>query len=107
MPATKYHFLDWAEVEQRHRWCNRPWPDFAQEGWSWCRGRTPGTRGYTCGLWMLFHALLAGAAANADAGQPPPASLPLEVVRSTIAQFFGCSDCRDHFLAVPVTPEDR
>lgn len=27
-----------------------------------CRGSTPATRGYTCGLWMLLHSLAAGCA---------------------------------------------
>uniref|UniRef100_A0A7S4PY61 Sulfhydryl oxidase n=1 Tax=Alexandrium monilatum TaxID=311494 RepID=A0A7S4PY61_9DINO len=103
MPATTFHYLDWAAVEREHRWCDRPWPDFAQEGWSWCRGRTPGTRGYTCGLWLLFHGLLAGAAA---AKEPAAPKAPLEVLRGTVSAFFGCADCRQKFLAVPVTEED-
>ena len=29
--------------------------------WVICKGSLPDTRGYTCGLWMLFHTLLARA----------------------------------------------
>lgn len=36
-----------------------------------CRGSTPATRGYTCGLWMLLHSLAAGC----DHRKPEP--LPL------------------------------
>jgi len=106
MPPTTFHYLDWADVEREHRWCNRPWPDFAEESWSWCRGRTPGTRGYTCGLWLLFHGLMQGAVSAEEAQQPALPKAPLEVVRSTVSAFFGCADCRQHFLEVPVTDED-
>lgn len=27
--------------------------------WGSCQGSSPGTRGYTCGLWLLFHTLAA------------------------------------------------
>jgi len=106
--------LSWARVEHEHRWCGRPWPDFAEEGWDWCRGRTPGTRGYTCGLWMLFHSLLAGVE-HAQLAEVPPSALnsvaslakpPMEIVRGTVQHFFGCAECRQHFLEVPVTPAD-
>lgn len=104
-------FMDWARVEHQYKWCNRPWPDYAQRSWSWCQGRTTGTRGYTCGLWLLFHSLLAGA--EQTSLNPATVQLirtlqtpPLETIRNTVRHFFGCQDCREHFLAVPVTAGD-
>ena len=32
-------------------------PDAPPKEWVACKGSKPDTRGYTCGLWMLFHAL--------------------------------------------------
>ncbi len=29
------------------------------QDWGSCRGSSPGTRGYTCALWLLFHSLAA------------------------------------------------
>jgi hypothetical protein len=35
-------------------WLSRP-----LQPWGSCRGSSPATRGYTCGLWLLFHTLAA------------------------------------------------
>merc|ERR1719215_1314271 len=104
-PFTATH-LDWAAVEHQWRFCGKPWPDFANEGWDWCQGRTPGTRGFTCVLWLSFHSLLAGTeqASVEDRSYLPQQAL--HIIRGTVQHFFGCQSCRDHFLAVPVGPED-
>jgi hypothetical protein len=40
--------------------------------WHGCRGTWPNTRGYTCGLWSLFHSLAANAPADSDGAQARP-----------------------------------
>lgn len=68
----------------------------SQKGYIGCRGTVNGRRGYTCGLWTLFHFLTVQAASpehksNAD---------PLEVLRAVhgfVKHFFGCSHCSQHF----------
>ena len=57
--------------------------------WRACRGWSPESRGYPCGLWMLFHGLLAHAT---DA----PAALI--AIRGYVEHFFGCGDCASHFM---------
>jgi hypothetical protein len=53
------------------------------------------TVGYTCGLWTLFHMVtMAAPRAGLTAGQP------MRAIRAYVAHFFGCSHCRDHFLAM-------
>lgn len=106
------HYLDWVRIETEHRWCGVPWPDYAQQGWSWCRGQNPGTRGYTCGLWLLFHSLLATAAQLPGTDTVASRRLsemqkqPLDVVRTTVQHFFGCQECSDNFLAVEISEAD-
>ena len=76
-----------------------------------CRGRTrraqpkawsarcdPDGRGaesggtYTCGLWSFFHAVVASEALEPRAARA--------AVRAFVAHFFGCAECRSHFLAM-------
>lgn len=60
--------------------------------WGDCAGSSPDTRGYTCGLWTLFHGL-AERVPSTD-GAP----LWYEGVRAFSRSFFTCSDCSAHFL---------
>ncbi|CEG48780.1 protein disulfide-isomerase domain [Plasmopara halstedii] len=46
---------------------------------------------FTCGLWTLFHSLTV----NADQLQP---SKVLKAIRLVVEHFFGCEECRRHFL---------
>lgn len=69
-------------------------PIFSSTRYVGCQGTEEGTRGFTCGLWTLFHYLTVRAA-NAEA-----ASDPLEVLQAIhgyVKHFFGCSDCAEHF----------
>lgn len=62
--------------------------------WLGCQGSQPQFRGYTCGLWTMFHHLTVSAAESADA------RFPLEVLHAMhgyIKHFFGCADCSRHF----------
>eukprot|EP00892_Ulva_mutabilis_P006182 jgi/Ulvmu1/3936/UM018_0159.1 len=64
-----------------------------------CRGSTPATRGYTCGLWMLLHSLAAGM---------PERKGPerfMRGLRAFIQDFFRCEECRGHFLEQLNLPE--
>jgi thiol oxidase len=62
--------------------------------WGGCRGSSPNTRGYTCGLWQLLHAL---AAQLPDA--PGAGAAWLAAVAGWGKHFFQCSECSAHFTA--------
>ena len=51
----------------------------------------PETRGYTCGLWLLFHSL--AARVGGDTG----GALWMAAVRGFMRTYFQCSDCSRHF----------
>ena len=63
----------------------------------------------TCSLWTLFHMLAVGSGRRHVAGhrdafgrvEAPPASPQqvMEAIRVFVQHFFGCADCRRHFLA--------
>ena len=62
--------------------------------WAACRGWRPTARGYPCGLWLLFHTLLA------RAPTPRHARQTLAAIRGYVEHFFGCSACATHFGAL-------
>ena len=62
--------------------------------WRSCAGSVEGTRGYTCGLWTLLHALAARAPG------PEGGAAWFEKTTGWIEHFFPCDDCRAHFLAM-------
>lgn len=61
-----------------------------------CKGSQPKFRGYSCGLWTLFHTL------TVNAAQKPGTESPrvLKAMHGYIKNFFGCTDCADHFQAM-------
>jgi len=64
------------------------------DGWLNCQGSSRNSRGYTCGLWMLFHSLSVRMPEASDsAGQDW-----LTVIRDFVQFFFQCKDCAEHFL---------
>lgn len=67
--------------------------------WEHCKGTAPGYRGYTCGLWTTFHAITVNAFIHK---LQSPINL-LFSIRGWIANFFGCLDCRQHFLHMTTT----
>jgi thiol-disulfide isomerase/thioredoxin len=67
--------------------------------WATCRGSTWDQRGLPCGQWALFHALTV----NSPRGEAKKA---LDSVRSYVAKFFTCYECRQHFAAIPYTLTD-
>jgi thiol oxidase len=60
--------------------------------------------GYTCGLWILFHLLSVKSAVRAESKAAssstsiisPP--YVMRVIKGFVSHFFGCQDCREHFL---------
>lgn len=67
--------------------------------WSACRGWSEEARGYPCGLWLLFHTLLAQA-------NDTQAGAALRSMRGYVRHFFGCDMCRTHFLSLTEAADD-
>lgn len=61
-----------------------------------CRGSSVKYRGYSCGLWTLFHTL------TVNAAQLPGNEGPkvLQAMHGYIKNFFGCTECAEHFQAM-------
>lgn len=62
-----------------------------------CKGSQSKYRGYTCGLWTLFHTL------TVNAAQKPGTDTGLKVLRvmhGYVKHFFGCTTCSEHFQAM-------
>ena len=85
----------WAEAEYEallsaHGFATQP---AEPEAWRWCAARggvAAGVGGYTCGLWLLFHATLA----SSDRVSAAPA---LRAIAAWVQDFFGCAECARHF----------
>jgi thiol-disulfide isomerase/thioredoxin len=60
--------------------------------WRTCRGSQPKYRGFDCGLWLLYHAIVSSSAHPSAA---------LVDVRNYIDSFFFCSYCRLDFMSEP------
>lgn len=86
-PQTKWRnnlFKEW-------RLCDRNWDEYSR-GWATCAGTYPYMRGLTCGIWNLMHSLAAHL--QGDYAQS------VGVIRDFMGSFFGCVDCREHFMSV-------
>ncbi|XP_019870515.2 sulfhydryl oxidase 1-like isoform X1 [Aethina tumida] len=67
------------------------------EGWIGCRGSTKTFRGYPCGLWKMFHYLsMQHYEKNLQNPDAQPSEV-LEAMHGYIKEFFGCTDCSQHF----------
>lgn len=64
------------------------------ESWRNCQlhPNDPAVGGYSCGLWTLFHTLLANA-------RPADAYKTLWTIVSWVEEFFGCRECAKHFAS--------
>jgi len=58
--------------------------------YKWCRSNEPGQGGYPCGLWILFHSMLA----NSDVKR---AHLTLYIIYEWVQNFYGCVECAANF----------
>ncbi|CAI5986115.1 unnamed protein product [Closterium sp. NIES-65] len=65
--------------------------DLPSGSWDQCSSKIKDRRGYSCGLWLLFHAL------SVRVG-PEQGGWCVNAMRDFVTVFFGCSKCRDHFL---------
>ncbi|XP_053982149.1 sulfhydryl oxidase 1 isoform X1 [Hylaeus volcanicus] len=65
--------------------------------WVGCKGSKEGYRGYTCGLWTMFHMLTVNFAIKHKDTEHEPRKI-LEAMHGYIKQFFGCADCSEHFI---------
>lgn len=59
-----------------------------------CVGSTSALRGYTCGLWQLFHHLTVEAALHPKSTD---GNEVLKAIHGYISSFFGCTTCSQHF----------
>uniref|UniRef100_A0A182XYW9 Sulfhydryl oxidase n=1 Tax=Anopheles stephensi TaxID=30069 RepID=A0A182XYW9_ANOST len=69
-------------------------PVFSSNHWIGCSGSREGLRRYPCGLWTLFHYLTVQAAESDLSNNPLEV---LEAMHGYIKNFFGCSECSQHF----------
>jgi thiol oxidase len=92
--AENVFVVNTEKVESQWKLCKKDWSQYTS-GWRACKGTYPGKRGYTCGLWSMFHGL-AARSSDATAGRD------LRTLRDTIGHFFDCDECRDHFLTIPL-----
>lgn len=96
-------------VALKHKWELTNFTDPAALSWIGCHGSTANRRGYTCGLWWLFHFITVQAAQRADivANAVPYSDTvdPLEVLQAIhgyVRYFFGCTDCSQHFQRMAI-----
>lgn len=61
-----------------------------------CKGSEPKYRGYTCGVWTLFHTLTVNAVGKPDTEGPKI----LKAMHGYVKHFFGCTECSEHFQAM-------
>ncbi|XP_059482354.1 sulfhydryl oxidase 2-like [Neocloeon triangulifer] len=67
------------------------------QDWIGCRGSDQKFRGYTCGLWTMFHALTVSAASQTKRRATPGSELVLQSILRYVRHFFGCAGCSKHF----------
>lgn len=63
--------------------CAAPWPSL--QGWTSCKGSKSDSRGYSCGLWYLLHALAARMPEAGNSG-----AVWLAGVKGFIKHYFQC-----------------
>lgn len=66
-------------------------PDALQ--WRTCKGSSWRYRGFTCGLWLLYHSMVVPAR---------PEDKVLDAIVQYVSNFFTCADCRNHFKALKI-----
>lgn len=69
-------------------------PVFSSSQWIGCRPSKIGKRGFSCGLWQLFHYLTVSAT-NYDRSDEPHEVL--RAIHGFVKYFFGCTHCSQHF----------
>ena len=72
------------------------------QAWRGCSGSAPDRRGYTCGLWQLFHTLAARLPDTPNSG-----AVWLAAVKGFVGSYFQCSECAKHFMKHATGEEAR
>ncbi|KAG6511525.1 hypothetical protein ZIOFF_029593 [Zingiber officinale] len=75
------------DILKSYRICGKEVP---RQYWIFCRGSKDDSRGFSCGLWVLFHSLSVRVADGES-------QLVFTTIRDFIKNFFVCDDCRRHF----------
>lgn len=70
-------------------------PLFTANKWIGCYSKNRSLRRYPCGLWSLFHYLTVQSANSSDNSD---ALEILQAMHKYIKNFFGCTDCAEHFV---------
>ncbi|XP_043218688.1 sulfhydryl oxidase 1-like [Amphibalanus amphitrite] len=71
------------------------WPGLPElQPYQACRGSRPNYRGYSCGLWTLFHSLTVQELRNVPEGRN---ATVLPAVHGYVKHFFSCRHCSRHF----------
>ena len=68
--------------------------------WNDCAGSVEGLRGYSCGVWMLLHALAVRAPTSGVSNERF-----IEAIEGWVREFFPCAECREHFLSLMENPQ--
>ncbi len=53
-------------------------------------------KSYTCALWLVFHTITVASGRGGEVQTPSKSAI---AIRSYVETFFGCMECRTHFLA--------
>lgn len=65
--------------------------------WKGCLGSESKYRGYTCGLWTLFHTLTVNAFLRRRMDKDYDPHETLRAIHGYVKYFFGCTECSNHF----------
>lgn len=92
VPVDEYR----RQFENVERVYANPFP--VNSSWQHCRGTLPTFRGYTCGLWTTFHALTVHTYIDTIKDTHVDALKPLKSIQGWVRGFFGCQNCKEHFM---------
>lgn len=67
-----------------------------------CKGSTDNYRHYPCGMWMMFHTMTVRAYVNQEQ-IPSEGNEVLAAMTGYVKNFFGCTNCADHFVEMSKT----
>lgn len=69
-------------------------PVFSSSQWIGCKPSMASRRGFSCGLWQLFHYLTVSASNSEKSHDPQEV---LRAIHGFVKYFFGCTHCSQHF----------
>ncbi|RLN88421.1 hypothetical protein BBJ28_00019872 [Nothophytophthora sp. Chile5] len=82
----------WKTISKKTSFPTNLFESSEDEGWAVCKT-------YTCGLWTLFHSITVSESSTSSATESWKASKIMAAIRLYVKYFFGCEECREHFLA--------